>query len=298
MMRLLAAGLFGTSLLFAQSPNITGVWKADLQQSKVAGRPVTNYLEIIEQKTVVVNRRTGEKGPEIDETTGMWGEEGEQRSSLSFLVTGQPTVRPFEGIPTRLTANWEGNTLTVSGEMAGRPVTIKRTYELSADGQMLTIHSTLSAPGHDQQTTLVLLKQSDEAGEPLRKPEETAEARFKNVKTAMKVLPASQFLDNMRYFSWSLNKDCEFCHVKDHFDSDDKKEKKTARKMIEMTDSIDQNNFDGHPDVRCFTCHEGHNRPPSRPLFPDEIARAEAAAGSQRGPSPTSEQTPPAKPPK
>lgn len=279
-MRLLAVGLFAAPLLFAQLPDITGVWKADLQQSKLAGPPVANYLEIIEQRIVVVNRRTGEKGPQIDETTGIWSEEGEQRSLLSFLVTGQPTVRPFEGIPTRFTANWEGNTLKLSGEMAGQPLTIKRSYEVSADGQRLTIHSTMSARGREEQTTLVLLKQPDAAGEPLRKPEETAEARFKNVKTAMKTLPASQFLDNMRYFGWALNKDCEFCHVKDHFDSDDKKEKQTARKMIEMTDSIDQNNFDGHPDVRCFTCHEGHNRPPSRPLFPDEIARAAAAAGN------------------
>ncbi len=166
--------------------------------------------------------------------------------------------------------------------MSGRPTTLKRSYEVSADGQTLTIHSLMSAHGREQQSTLVLLKQPDAAGEPLRTPEETAEAHFKNVKTEMKTLPASQFIDNMRYFAWSLNKDCEFCHVKDHFDSDDKKEKQTARKMIEMTDSIDQNNFDGHPDVRCFTCHEGHNRPLSRPLFPDEVARAEAAAANPR----------------
>jgi hypothetical protein len=187
--------------------------------------------------------------------------------------------------------------------MAGRPVTLKRTYELSADGQTLAIHSAMNAPGHEQQTTLVLLKQPDAAGEPLRKPEETAEAHFKNVKTDIKTLPVSQFIDNMRYFSWALNKDCEFCHVKDHFDSDEKKEKQTARKMIEMTNSIDQNNFEGHPDVRCFTCHEGHNRPPSRPLFPDEVARAEAAAANQgqgarpgQNPPPPGP-TPPGKPP-
>ena len=212
----------------------------------------------------------------------------------------------MHGIPARLTANWEGNTLALSGEMAGQTTTLKRTYELSADGQMLTIHSLTATHGREQQGTLVLLKQPDSAGEPLRKPEETAEARFKNVKTAMKTLPASQFIDNMRYFSWSLNKDCEFCHVKDHFDSDDKKEKQTARKMIDMTNSIDQNNFDGHPDVRCFTCHEGHNRPLSRPLFPDEVARAEAAAANQgrgsgqgtgQGPNPPPGQTPPVKPP-
>ncbi len=298
MWKFLALAAFSASVLLAQSPDITGVWKADLQKSKFAGPPPTDYLEIIEQKTVVVDRRTQEKGAEIDETTGAWGEHGEQRSLLSFLVTGKPVIRPVQGIPARLTASWEGNTLTLKGEMAGRPVTLTKTYALSSDGQTLTVDSLMSANGREQHIALVLLKQPDAAGEPLRKPEETAEAHFKNVKTPLKTLPASQFLDNMRYFGWALNKDCEFCHVKDHFDSDDKKEKKTARKMIEMTESIDKDNFEGHPDVRCFTCHEGHNRPLSRPLFPDEAARAQANPGGPgQGPGPGPNRPPDNKPP-
>ncbi len=294
MQKFLVLAAFSASLLLAQSPDIAGVWKADLQKSKFPGPPPTDYLEIIEQKTVVVDRRTQEKGPEIDETTGIWSQHGEQRSLLTFLVTGKPAIRPVQGIPARLTASWEGNTLTLNGEVAGRPTTIKKTYELSSDGQTLTIDSLTSSHGREQHSTLVLLKQPDAAAEPLRKPEETAEAHFKNVKTPLKTLPASQFLDNMRYFAWALNKDCEFCHVKDHFDSDDKKEKKTARKMIEMTESIDKDNFEGHPDVRCFTCHEGHNRPLSRPLFPDEAARAQANPDGQApGPTPN---RPPAEP--
>ena len=270
------------SAAIAGSPAIAGVWKADLSKSKIAGPPLENYLAIIEQKTVVVNRRTGEQAPELDETTGTWSQRGEQRSVLSFLTNGMPAVRPFQGIPTRFTASWQDNTLKLAGEVAGRPVTINRTYELSADAQTLTIDSLTTGNGHRQQSTIVLLKQPDAAGEPLRKPEETAEQHFKNVKTDMKALPASQFIDQMRYFAWSLGKDCEFCHVKDHFDSDDKKEKKAARDMVVMVGSIDRDNFKGRPEVRCFTCHEGHNHPLSRPLFPDEIAKMESA--QERGP--------------
>ncbi len=280
--KLLAVALFGASALFAssetasQQPDILGVWKADLEKSKIPGPPVTDYLVIFETKMAVVNRRTGEKAPEIDETTGMWAKFGERRSLITFLIDGKPHVRPYDGIPTRITASWDGNTLNFSGEVAGHPTLIKRTYELSADGEMLTVHSLATSNGHAQESTLVLRKQPDSAGEPLRKPEETAEQRFKDVKTALKTLPASEFIDNMRYFAWSLNKDCEFCHVKDKFDSDDKKEKKTARKMIEMTNAIDENHFKGHPEVRCFTCHEGHSHPLSRPLFADENARDES----------------------
>lgn len=277
----------------SEAPNVAGVWKADLEKSKLPGPPLKDYLEIIEQKTVVIDRRSGEKGPELDETTGSWGQRGEQRSSLSFLTNGKSAVRPYQGIPTRLTASWQGNTLSLTGEVAGRPEMIKRTYELSSDGQTLTVNSMTAGNGREMHSTLVLLKQPDAAGEPLRQPEETAEKHFKNVKTSLKTLPESQFIDNMRYFAWSLGKNCEFCHVKDHFDSDDKKEKKTARDMIAMVGSIDQDNFKGHPVVRCFTCHEGHNHPLSRPLFSDEIAKMESEARSSEQPG-TGAQAPPA----
>src|ERR1700745_387568 len=112
MRKLLVTSMFAVPLLFSQasSPSIAGVWKADLQKSKIPGPPnvhLTQYLAIIEEKTVVVNRRTQEKGPEIDETIGTWGgPRGEQRSTLSFLVTGKLHVRYVQGVPTELTAAW------------------------------------------------------------------------------------------------------------------------------------------------------------------------------------------------
>ncbi|HEX4749540.1 MAG TPA: photosynthetic reaction center cytochrome c subunit family protein [Bryobacteraceae bacterium] len=287
MRKLLTVAALSAATLLAQSssPNITGVWKADLEKSKIPGPPnvkITDYLSIIDEKEVIINRRTQEKGPEIDDTTGTWGgPRGESRSTLKFLVTGKSSVRPYQGVPTEMTASWQGNTLTLTGETAGRPQTMKRVYDLSPDGQTLTVTTTTSGNGHEQQSTVVLMKQPDSAGEPLRKPEESAEAHFKNVKTSLKTLPTSEFIDHMRYFAWALGKDCEFCHVQGHFDSDDKKEKKTARDMIEMTAHIDADNFKNHPDVQCFTCHEGHNRPLAYPLFPDQIAAMQAQQAQQ-----------------
>jgi hypothetical protein len=177
--------------------------------------------------------------------------------------------------------------MTVLGEVAGRPETFKRTYTLSADGQTLTITATSTNNGKEQQVTYVLSKQPDSAGDVLRKPEETAAQHFKNVKTdALKDLPESEFINQMHYIAWALDKNCEFCHVQGHFDSDEKKPKQTARKMLNMTASIDGNNFDGHPVVRCFTCHEGHTRPLSRPRFPDEPEQPAGGPPSGR-PGPT-----------
>ncbi|MBV8570077.1 MAG: photosynthetic reaction center cytochrome c subunit, partial [Acidobacteriaceae bacterium] len=137
----------------------------------------------------------------------------------------------------------------------------------------------------------VLLKQPDAAGEPLRQLQQAAGEHFKNVKTdALKSLPTSEFIDTMRYISWSLGKDCEFCHVEHHFDSDEKKEKKTARKMIEMTAAIDQNHFEGHPEVRCFTCHSGNAHPRAFPAFPDQTAESHPESGSPLPPAASAKQ--------
>jgi len=117
----------------------------------------------------------------------------------------------------------------------------------------------------------------------------------------LKTLPASQFIDQMRYFAWALGKNCEFCHVERHFDADDKEEKKTARKMIAMTVAINADNFKDHPEVRCFSCHEMHAHPLSRPLFPDEVASMQKEAPGPNAPAapprPNSPDVPLPKPP-
>ena len=168
----------------SQSPDITGVWKADLGKSKIAGPPVSDYLVIIEQKIVEVDRKTGEKGPEINELTGIKTQRGESRALLAFLPSGKPAFRPYQGVPTRMTASWQGNTLHLNAEVAGRPAVMQRVYDLSPGGQTLTVQVTQSGmgPGPEQHSTIVLLKQPNSAGDPLRQPEERAEAHFKNVK--------------------------------------------------------------------------------------------------------------------
>jgi hypothetical protein len=276
MVKTLGLAILSASLLGAQSPDLSGLWKSDLQKSKIAGPPIKEYLLSVEQKEGMFNRRTGEKAPQITETSETIGEHGEHRSELTFFINGKPTVRPFEGVPAELTGSVEGDTILLNGAMAGEPSTFKRTYELSSDGRTLTINMVSTDNGKERQSRYVLSKQPESAAELFRKPEETAEQHFKNVKTGLKTLPQSQFIDQMRYIAWSLDKNCEFCHVRTDFSLDDKKEKKTARKMIDMAIAIDRDNFEGHPAVRCFTCHQKHAHPLSYPLFPDQIAEQKA----------------------
>jgi hypothetical protein len=278
MYKLAALACIGVALLSAQTPSIEGVWKADLGKSKLAGPPPTNYLVLLQRKMAIFNGRTKEEAPQWTEVTGVWGPRGEQRTLLEVFENGKPKMGSYQGIPTRLTGSVEGGKLLVKGEVSGRDSTFSRTYSLAPDGNTLDVMMTAEQDGKPVESHLVLLRQPEAEGDVLRKPEELAGVHYKNVKTeTLKALPVSEFINQMRYFAWSLNRNCEFCHVAHKFDADDKREKKTARVMIDMVADIDKNHFEGHPEVRCFTCHESHAHPLSHPQFTDEAAAEKAA---------------------
>jgi photosynthetic reaction center cytochrome c subunit len=109
---------------------------------------------------------------------------------------------------------------------------------------------------------------------------ETAGKKFKNV-TVLKDIPADQLIPSMQFISASLGVECNFCHVessgKMEFDKDDKDEKKSARKMMQMMFAINQNNFKGEREVTCNTCHRGAPHPQAIPAILAEGFKPEAA---------------------
>jgi photosynthetic reaction center cytochrome c subunit len=92
-----------------------------------------------------------------------------------------------------------------------------------------------------------------------------AEEQFKNIQ-ALRGIPADQLVPGMQFITASLGVECEFCHVEGAFDKDDKKPKQTARKMMAMMFAINKDNFDGHREVTCFSCHRGNTVPVGTPL--------------------------------
>jgi photosynthetic reaction center cytochrome c subunit len=100
----------------------------------------------------------------------------------------------------------------------------------------------------------------------------TAEQEFKNIKV-LKNIPAEQLIPTMQFIAASLGVECEFCHVEHQMEKDDKKEKQTARKMIEMELAIDRNHFDGDLEVTCYTCHRGAAHPVGTPMLSADAAR-------------------------
>lgn len=91
-----------------------------------------------------------------------------------------------------------------------------------------------------------------------------AEEQFKNIQV-LKGVPAEQIIPTMQFITASLGVECDFCHVLQAFDKDDKKPKQTARKMMEMMFAINADNFDRHREVTCYSCHRGSTAPVSMP---------------------------------
>ena len=85
-------------------------------------------------------------------------------------------------------------------------------------------------------------------------------------------LTAQQFQEEMNFIVQGLGVTCGTCHVRGNFASEEKPQKQTARKMLEMVKAINTSTFpdykpkDGESllgKVTCYTCHRGETTPKS-----------------------------------
>lgn len=109
-----------------------------------------------------------------------------------------------------------------------------------------------------------------------------AEEEYKNIQ-ALKGIPAEQVIPSMQFIAASLGVECEYCHVPRQMDKDDKKPKVTARKMINMMMAINKENFEGHREVTCYSCHRGSANPVATPIISGDEPKREPAEGSNPG---------------
>lgn len=119
-----------------------------------------------------------------------------------------------------------------------------------------------------------------QAGPPQGAPK-TASQQFKNVQV-LKDIPADQLIPAMQFITASLGVECEYCHVEHANEKDDKKTKVTARKMIEMMLTTNQENFEGHREVTCYTCHQGGAKPVGVPVIAEHEKMPEMMANDEK----------------
>src|SRR5216683_6682728 len=103
----------------------------------------------------------------------------------------------------------------------------------------------------------------------------TAEQVYKNIQV-LKGVPADQLIPAMQFITASLSVQCDFCHLENAFEKDDKETKQTARKMMRMLFAINKDNFDGHREVTCYSCHRGANKPVITPIISQEAGNVVA----------------------
>ncbi len=110
-----------------------------------------------------------------------------------------------------------------------------------------------------------------------------AEQNFKNIQV-LKGMPSSQIGPVMNFISSALGVECNFCHVPQAFDKDDKPTKLTARKMMQMQFAINKDNkdiFGATGGVTCYTCHRGQTKPQVMPMLP-QMMQAGGEMGAEK----------------
>ena len=110
---------------------------------------------------------------------------------------------------------------------------------------------------------LAVVLASGQAGQQQRP--QMSEEVFKNVQI-LRGIPVDEFMDTMGMFSAALSLNCIDCHTAesvgawDRF-ADETPLKVTSRRMMQMVNAINKENFKGIRSVTCYTCHRGDLRP-------------------------------------
>src|SRR5437667_9681203 len=107
-----------------------------------------------------------------------------------------------------------------------------------------------------------------------------AEDVFKNVHV-LKGIPVNQFMETMGFFSAALGYNCTNCHGGEVLGNWEKYAvdipvKRTARRMIQVVNTINKDLFGGREAVTCYTCHRGSPSPKVVPSLLEQYSEPPA----------------------
>src|SRR5215813_11162768 len=115
---------------------------------------------------------------------------------------------------------------------------------------------------------------------------------FKNLKV-LNDAPSELLLPSMQFITSSLGVHCDYCHVENAFEKDDKRPKQTARQMMRMVEEINNTQFKDKQKVTCYSCHRGSTKPLTVPvitsapprLLSEPISEKSAETSNQSSPA-------------
>lgn len=135
--------LAASSIVAAQSPDLSGTWVLDKAKSQVvatagftglisAGAPATLHITQPANGSVVVESQVNEQHARI------------------YKPGGQTSTPAGQGGAVTMTTKWEGRSLVSEGALKapnGDTTTVKEVLSLGADGKVLTVEITTTAAG-------------------------------------------------------------------------------------------------------------------------------------------------------
>ena len=240
----------------AQTPNLAGVWRWNPQKSQNSGQPPEDMRAKIDQtkNEVVIMIRARNRGQE-------------ETNTVRLQIGADDNKNEMHGAPMISKAAWEGETLVVDSvaKFGANQLRMKDRWSLSADRQTLTFQEAhqFGAEPSPTEETIVFERQPDTAWTPPQ-PSKLAEEVYKNIQV-MKGVPAPRLMGAMQFFSKSLGVKCDYCHVPNEFEKDEKATKVTARKMLTMVHQINGDSFPKNQVVSCWMCHRGSAKPEAFP---------------------------------
>jgi hypothetical protein len=94
-------------------------------------------------------------------------------------------------------------------------------------------------------------------------PEDAAAEMPKNLQVLPKTMTVLDVKNRMVDVAKSLGVKCSFCHNVKDYPSDENPHKQVARGMFRLVEALNRDhfNYEGAPQVTCFTCHRGDEHP-------------------------------------
>jgi hypothetical protein len=230
-----------------KEPNLSGVWRRSPEKSSQEGMRVK--IEQNGSDITIIFRTPNEE------------------NTCRLHIGSDDNKNQIHGAPMLSKAAWDGTALVVHSvaKFGSDELRMDDRWTLSDDKQTLTFverHHFGSEPQPTEDTS-VLNRQSDASWEPAQPPQ-PAEQVYKNIQV-MKGVPAPRLMGVMTLFTKWLGVECNYCHVPNEFEKDDKPAKTTARKMLNMVHQINEANFPDNRVVSCGMCHRGKPKPEAFP---------------------------------
>ena len=135
-------------------PNFTGTWVLDVAKSDFGPMPGPDSVVMV----------IDHKEPALKVTTTQKSQMGDSSNDSSYTTDGKNNVNklrsPAGDQDVTSTTKWNGKVLATSRtiEAQGMSIGIEDTWELSADGTVMTVNRQLKTPQGDFSTKLVLNK--------------------------------------------------------------------------------------------------------------------------------------------